>query len=171
MIKQLAKIDEALNKTLFVLVEISLVVLLILLSAQVSARYFRIQALAPQDEIINLFFAWFVFVGIALLFREDGHLRVEFVDDFLSSRGTLLAFYQLFSLLVRGVFIAVLFSSSLNLYLSSGPRTSPMLHLPQRMWYGAILFSAMLMSVHCIVKIIIQIRIVVEKLNNRTQAK
>lgn len=169
MIKQLAKIDEALNKTLFVLVEISLVVLLILLSAQVSARYFRIQALAPQDEIINLFFAWFVFVGIALLFREDGHLRVEFVDDFLSSRSTLLAFYQLFSLLVRGVFIVVLFSSSMNLYISSGPRTSPMLHLPQRLWYGAILFSAILMSVHCIVKIIMQIRIVVEKLKDRKQ--
>lgn len=167
MIKQLAKIDEALNRVLFTLVQISLVVLLVLLSAQVSARYFRIQAIAPQDEIINLFFAWFVFTGIALLFREDGHLRVEFVDDFLSTRKTLKAFYQLFSILMRGVFIVVLFSSSLNLYVTSGPRTSPMLHLPQRLWYGAILFSAVLMSVHGIVKIIIQIKVVIEALENR----
>ncbi len=167
MIKQLAKIDEALNKVLFTLVRITLLILLFLLSAQVVARYFRIQGIAPQDEIINLFFAWFVFIGIALLFREDGHLRVEFVDDFLSTRETLKAFYQLFSILMRGVFIAVLFSSSLNLYVTSGPRTSPMLHLPQRLWYGAVLISAVLMSVHCIGKIIIQIKVVIGALENR----
>ena len=106
MITLLKKIDKLVAKALYILIQSSIVILLVLLSAQVIARYFRIQALAPQDEIINLFFAWFVFIGIALLFREDGHLRVEFVDGFLSTRPRLEAVYHLFSIVLRGIFIA-----------------------------------------------------------------
>lgn len=158
MMKLLTKLDSIVSKGLYLLVQCSIVILLGMLSAQVVARYFRIQALAPQDEIINLFFAWFVFIGIALLFREDGHLRVEFVDEFLSKRPRLEAVYHLLSIVLRGVFIAVLFSSSLNLYVTSGPRTSPMLHLPQRLWYGSVLVAAILMSISCIAKLMLQVK-------------
>lgn len=167
MINLIKKIDKVFAKILYFLVESSIVILLALLTAQVMARYFRIQALAPQDEIINLFFAWFVFTGIALLFREDGHLRVEFVDAFLSTHHRMEAVYQLFSILLRGFFIAVLFSSSFNLYITSGPRTSPMLHLPQRWWYGSILVATILMAVHCIVKVIQQVNILIKAFKNK----
>ena len=149
----LKTIDRYLMKFLYACIQASVVVLLLLLAAQVAARYFRIQALAPQDEIINLFFAWFVFVGIALIFREDGHLRVEFVDSFIAKRPRVKSVYELFSILVRGAFIVVLISSSTNLFVTSGPRTSPMLSLPQRYWYASILFGACFMGVHCLVKI------------------
>ena len=162
MVQLLSRIDRIVAKLLFLLIQCSIVILLLLLSAQVIARYFRIQALAPQDEIINLFFAWFVFIGIALLFREDGHLRVEFVDSFLSRRPRLEAFYHLLSILLRGIFIIVLFSSSFSLYITSGPRNSPMLHLPQRLWYGSILVSTILMSVHLVSKAIVQINTLVK---------
>ncbi len=167
MIQLLSKVDRIVARALFFLIQCSIVILLLLLSAQVTARYFRIQALAPQDEIINLFFAWFVFIGIALLFREDGHLRVEFVDSFLSKRPRLEAIYHLLSILLRGIFIMVLFFSSFNLYMTSGPRNSPMLHLPQRMWYGSVLVSTILMSIHLFAKAIVQIFTVVKVMKMR----
>ncbi|MDX9939704.1 MAG: TRAP transporter small permease subunit [Sphaerochaetaceae bacterium] len=167
MITLLKKIDKLVAKALYILIQGSIVILLVLLSAQVIARYFRIQALAPQDEIINLFFAWFVFIGIALLFREDGHLRVEFVDGFLSTRPRLEAVYHLFSIVLRGIFIAILLSSSFNLYVTSGPRSSPMLHLPQRYWYGSILVASILMSVHCVVKLIVQVDVLIKAMKHK----
>lgn len=162
MIKLLKKIDSIMVKVLFALIQLCIVMLLILLSAQVIARYFRIQALAPQDEIINLCFAWFVFIGIALLYREDGHLRVEFVDGFMSRHIRIQYFYKIFVHLCQAIFIGVYFSSSLNLYLSSGQRTSPMLHLPQRLWYGSILCSAILMGIYFIAKLITDVNRIIQ---------
>jgi len=157
MMKIIKKVDVIVAKILFTLIQFCLVMLLLLLTAQVTARYFRIQALAPQDEIINLCFAWFVFIGIALLFREGKHLRVEFVDGFMAKHPRIHTYYLFFVHLCQSVFIGVYFFSSLSLYLNSGQRSSPMLHLPQRLWYGAVLVSASLMIIYFIAKFVVDI--------------
>lgn len=162
MLKILKKIDEIVAKALHTLVKFCIIMLLVLLFSQVIARYFRIQALAPQDEIINLFFAWFVFIGIALLFREDDHLRVEFVDGFMNKHPRIHNYYKFFVHLCQAIFISVFFSSSLNLYLNSVQRTSPMLHLPQRFWYGSVLCSAFLMGIYFLVKLITDISSIIQ---------
>lgn len=169
MMKTIKKIDAIVAKMLFILVQFCLVMLLVLLTAQVTARYFRIQALAPQDEIINLCFAWFVFIGIALLFREEKHLRVEFVDGFMAKHPRIHTYYRFFVHLCQSIFIGVYFFSSLNLYINSGQRASPMLHLPQRLWYGAVLVSASLMIIYFIAKFIVDIDNIVRKRATRVR--
>ena len=161
--KLIKKIDTIMSKVLFTLVQLCVVMLLLLLSAQIISRYFRIQFLSPQDEIINLCFAWFVFIGVALLFREGAHLRVEFVDGFMSRHKKIQIYYKFFVHLCQALFIGVFFSSSLNLYLDSGQRTSPMLHFPQRLWYGSIVCSAILMSLYFVAKFMVDIGNIVDK--------
>jgi TRAP-type C4-dicarboxylate transport system permease small subunit len=163
--KFIKKIDAILAKVLFALVQLCVVMLLLMLSAQIISRFFRIQFLSPQDEIINLFFAWFVFIGVALLFREGAHLRVEFVDGFMSRHPKIQSYYALFLHLCQAFFIGIFFSSSLNLYIDSGQRTSPMLHFPQRLWYGSLLCSAILMSLYLLGKFIVDIGNIVDKNN------
>ncbi len=144
------KIDEITTKLFWLILYVCIGSLLVLLTSQILSRFFSIQVLAPQDEIITLLFAWLVFLGIAVIARENGHLRVEFIDLFIKKNWRNKAIYGMYITLIQGVFLVSLYKSGFKLFVISGERQSPMLHLPQRIWYSSILISVILMLIYCI---------------------
>ena len=143
-------IDNAIAKVAGALASLCLAVLFVLLVSQIVARFFRIQALAPPDEIITLLFAWLVFIGSALLVRRGEHLRVEIIDLFLEKRQWLRPWYNGILALLQLAFVVVFLRSALRFFVGSGTRVSPMLGLPQRYWYMAVLASGVLMFIYTV---------------------
>lgn len=131
-----------------------LAALFVLLVSQIVSRYFRIQALAPPDEITTLLFAWLVFISSALLMRRGEHLRVEIIDLFLEKRKHLLPWYNALLALLQLLFVVVFLRSALRFFIGSGTRVSPMLGLPQRYWYLAVLVSAVLMLIYTLLTLV-----------------
>jgi TRAP-type C4-dicarboxylate transport system permease small subunit len=154
-----SKLETRLERALSGLTSSCLVVLLLLLSAQVLGRFFRIKAIAPPDEIVNLFFAWMVFVGAAVLLRNRQHLRVELVDLFFEKHPRLRPLYGLFVSAIQLVFLVFLVQSTILLFVGAGTRTSPMLQWPQRLWYGSMLISSLLMMLYAVIHIITEVAV------------
>jgi TRAP-type transport system small permease protein len=154
MKKTLRIIDRSVLRIEEAITSASLVILLLLLLAQIVGRFFRIQAIAPPDEIMTLLFAWLVFLASASLVRHDDHLRVELIDTIIRRHPRFWPWYRLTVAIIQGFFLLVLARSSIQLYVGAGTRRSPMLGLPQRYWYAAVLVSALLMAVYTVEKII-----------------
>jgi TRAP-type C4-dicarboxylate transport system permease small subunit len=150
----LRKIEQGIFTILAGLVSLAVVALLALLTVQILSRYFRINLLAPPDEIITLIFAWMVFLGAALLVRNDSHLRVEFIDIFLQKHPTAQCVYTVIRSLFVLLFLGVMTSSGLTLFLKSGTRSSPILQLPQRLWYAVLPLSGFLMLLYMIARLV-----------------
>jgi TRAP-type C4-dicarboxylate transport system permease small subunit len=63
---------------------VCLVSLWILISAGVFVRFFPITSMGWADEIIELGFAWMVFLGASALWRDRSHFRVELFPEWLA---------------------------------------------------------------------------------------
>jgi len=151
------KIDSIVTRIFWVIAIFSFTSLFVLVAAQVLSRLLRIQNLAPPDEIITLMFVWFVYIGATLIFREHTHLRVELLDGFFEKTARRKAWYRIFIATIQGLFLVVLWDSSMSLFLTAGERRSPMLSLPQRYWYLPLLISTFCMFLYCIWDIVLSV--------------
>lgn len=149
---KIKKIESALYEVLSSFVLIALVTLLFLIAFRIISRYFRLQYLAPPDEIITLVYVWMLFIGTAILVRDMDHIRIELLDNFLKDRPKLKSIYNMVVCLLILIFLLVMIKSSLVLYEKSGTRASPMLQWPQRIWYISLPISGFLMAFYLMVR-------------------
>jgi len=148
---KIKKIELTLYEVLSSFVLIALVVLLLLITFQIISRYFKLQYLAPPDEIITLVYIWMLFIGAAILVRNMNHISIGLLDNFLKDRPKLKSIYNAVVCLLMIIFLLVMIKSSLVLYVKSGTRASPMLQWPQRIWYISMPISGFLMAFYLIV--------------------
>jgi len=148
---KIKKIELTLYEVLSSFVLIALVVLLLLITFQIISRYFKLQYLAPPDEIITLVYIWMLFIGAAILVRNMDHISIGLLDNFLKDRPKLKSIYNAVVCLLMIIFLLVMIKSSLVLYVKSGTRASPMLQWPQRIWYISMPISGFLMAFYLIV--------------------
>lgn len=153
----LVKFEILLTRILKSIVTISVLLLLVMVSLQVLSRFIDLGFFVPQDEIIIFLFAWMVFLGSAILVRKEEHLRVELIDLILKQKRVAL-FYGVFKDLIVCFFLIVMAYSGVILFLNASSRTSPMLQLPQQLWYFPLPFSAFLMLFYEVVLIFKRIR-------------
>ncbi len=153
----LKNVEEKLFGLLKGLISLSVVILLLFVTAQIVARYFNISILKPPDEITTLTFAWFVFLGSALLVRDNDHLKIELLEGYFAERPRLKSFYKIIVVILMILFIIVMIKSSLTIYERAGSRTSPMLQLPKRIWYSSIVVSGFLMLFYSTLNLILEI--------------
>ncbi len=146
------KLEKNLYHSLEIFVSVALVILLFLIACQIISRYFRLQYLAPPDEIIILTYVWMLFIGTALLVRNDDNIKVELLNTFLENNYKLKQIYNIFINILVLIFLFVMMNSNCILYQKSATRTSPMLQLPQRLWYGALIVSGALMVFYVIIQ-------------------
>jgi len=140
------RIEKLIYKILSFLVSLGILILLILVTFKIVSRYFNLQFLAPYDEIITLVYVWMLFIGSALLVRNaDDHLKTDILDKYLQSHPFIKKVYDILVCLLILFFLIVMAKSSLILNEQSGNRSSPMLQLPQRLWYFSLLISSFLM--------------------------
>ena len=121
-----------------------LVTLFLLISAGVFVRFVPITSLGWSDEIVELAFAWMVFLGATFLWREKTHFNVDIVPNWLAGTraGRLLGIcLNILSL----AFFAVLTYEGWLLCMRATDK-SPILEIPKRLWYIIIPITGAIMA-------------------------
>jgi TRAP-type C4-dicarboxylate transport system permease small subunit len=131
---------------------VCIVLLLVLLTGNVLFRFVPIMSMGWYDEIVEMLFAWLVFIGAAVLWRENSHFRVEWLPSKLGNRtaghilGVIVESISLF-------FLAVMTHQGLRLTLLANDWT-PILKLPKRLLYVDIPIAGGLMIAYGIRNIV-----------------
>ncbi|HEX9900445.1 MAG TPA: TRAP transporter small permease [Candidatus Methylomirabilis sp.] len=139
-----AEADRALAAVLRWGSMLCLAFLLVLLAAGVLVRFAPLFSMGWADEVVELAFAWMVFLGTAALWRENAHITVTFLPDLLGGTrgGRLLE--GLVTLLALGFLVTFTWEGWLLTGQAAGNRT-PILELPKPMWYVALPLSGLVM--------------------------
>ena len=144
--KLLGRIDLILSTFMRTVCLVCIAALLILLSGNVFFRFVPIMSMGWYDEIVEMLFAWLVFIGAAALWRENSHFRVDWLYTKIEKRtaGSILGiFIESASLF----FIWVMAYQGLRLTLLANDWT-PILKLPKRIQYVDIPIAGALMMIY-----------------------
>lgn len=82
----MARFCDALARLLAAVAFLALAVIVIALAGQVLFRYLLRAPLAHSDEIAQTALVWLTFTGAAFLYRERGHVEIDFLADKLPPR-------------------------------------------------------------------------------------
>lgn len=137
------KFDLALAAVLRGLCIACLGLLFIIVLMSVLNRFGAFMSMGWADEIIELLFAWLVFLGAACLWRDNSHFCVDMLKVRL--RGTLPGRVLDVALSVLGlVFLAVLVYHSWELVVSASD-DSPVFAISKKYWYGVMPVAGVIM--------------------------
>jgi TRAP-type C4-dicarboxylate transport system permease small subunit len=148
-----ARADHALDAVMRWISSICLVVLLGLVSLIVLIRFWPVVALGWEDEVVELAFAWMIFLGSAAVWRSHEHIVIDFIPQALAGSPAGRALEMLVGVLVLG-FLGVYTWYGWLLTLQSQGNTSPMLVLPKPLWYAAVPASGLVMIGYTIVRMV-----------------
>lgn len=148
ILKTLSRLDRILAFTMRGICISCLFFLLLLLAANVFFRFVTILSMGWFDEIVELLFAWLVFIGAAALWRENSHFRVEWIYAKFENRpagyliGLLVELLSLF-------FMIVMTWEGLRITILANDWT-PILKFPKRCMYVDIPIAGSLMMIYSI---------------------
>lgn len=120
-----------------------LVCLLLLIGAGVFVRFVPISSMGWADEIIQLGFAWMVFLGSTVLWRERTHFSVDIIP--LKLAGTVAGRILDICLGCLSIFFFLILSYEGWVLSMSVTNRSPILDLPKVIWYVIIPISGTIM--------------------------
>ena len=140
----LARLDRGADVAMRSISGVCLVVLLILVSLIVLIRFFPVVVLGWEDEVVELAFAWMVFLGSAAVWRSHEHIVIDFIPQALTGSRAGRVLEVVVGLLVLG-FLAVFTWYGWLLTAQAQGNTSPMLVLPRPLWYAAVPVSGLVM--------------------------
>jgi TRAP-type C4-dicarboxylate transport system permease small subunit len=134
------KFDRAMTAFMKWTTAVCLVALLLLVGAGVFVRFVPVASMGWADEIIEFGFAWMVFFGAALLWRNRTHFRVDLLLQQLA--GT--RFARLLEVVVNFIsllfFLLLAYEGSMLAIAAVDP--SPILEWPKALWYAIIPLAA-----------------------------
>lgn len=145
-------IDRILASFMRYLCIVCIVFLLVLMTGNVFFRFVPIYSMGWYDEIVELLFAWLVFIGAAALWRENTHFRVEWFYAKFENRfagyiiGLLIESLSLF-------FLVIMTLQGLRITLLANDWT-PILKFPKRLQYVDIPIAGSLMIIYSLRNII-----------------
>ncbi len=127
------KADRYLRDILQLSSIVCLVSLWIFISAGVFLRFFPVTSIGWSDEIIELGFAWMVFLGASALWRDRSHFRVELFPQWLAGTkaGIIL---EIFLSLMAFIFL-VIFTYEAGLLSIRATDRSPILEITRTYFY------------------------------------
>lgn len=128
-------------------------VLVVLVCALVLVRFFPIMSLGWTDEIVELAFAWMVFMGTAAVWRSHEHITIDFLPQALAGTRAGRVLDVVMGLLILG-FLAIFTWQGWLLTIQAIGNTTPMLTLPKPLWYAAIPASGLVMIVYTVSRIL-----------------
>lgn len=156
--KFLKALEQGSYKILQGFIIVCLTILLILIFLQVVCRYFQIP-IVIYDEVLLLFTVWFVFLGAALLVRDNDHIWIDLIRLLFKRKPKLWHLWQIIIQVIILSFLIIMLISSLTLVELGGIVSSAMLFWPQRWWYLSIAVSAGLMILYTLMRIFHEIRV------------
>jgi TRAP-type C4-dicarboxylate transport system permease small subunit len=119
------------------------VALLVIITANVVVRFVPVMSLGWMDEIVELAFAWMVFLGAAALWREGAHFRVYLVLNLL--RGTRAAWGLTIILNLLGLLFLLVFTYYGATLTMDATDRSPILEYPRVIWYIIMPLAGLIM--------------------------
>ena len=141
-------IDMYLGKALRCISIVSLAVLFLLLSGNVFFRFVPVYSFGWFDEIVELFFVYFVFFGAAALFRINEHFIIDLIPNAL--KGKLAGRALMIGIeIVNIAFFLILMYFSLQLTLRADDQ-SPIFKLSKRWFYGCMPLTSLIMFFYSI---------------------
>jgi len=110
-----------------------LVGLLLLLSGGIFVRFVPVGSMGWADEVIEWSFAWMIFMGTVVLWRERTHFRVDLIPNWLagSRAGQILEIFL--SLMALAFFLIFTYEGGVLTMRTTD--NSPILDLPKALWY------------------------------------
>jgi len=148
-----ARSDRALDAVLRWVSIVCMFVLVVLVSALVLIRFVPIFSLGWADEVVELAFAWMVFMGTAAVWRRNEHITIDFIPQALAGTRAGRALEFIVCLLILG-FLAVFTWQGFLLTLRATSNTSPMLILPRPLWYTVVPVSGLVMIGYTVARLL-----------------
>jgi TRAP-type C4-dicarboxylate transport system permease small subunit len=140
--------DTPLTSFLRGLTSLCMVGLLVLVSALILLRVgiFSV-SLEWSDEVIELLFAWMVFIGTAIVWVRREHIVVDLIPQMLA--GTRAAWWlEAVGAALALVFLGVFTWKGVTFTLQAQGNTSPILMLPRPLWYVSMPIAGVMMTWH-----------------------
>jgi TRAP-type C4-dicarboxylate transport system permease small subunit len=140
--------DNPLTAFLRGLTSLCMVCLLILVCALILLRLgiFSV-SLGWSDEVVELLFAWMVFVGTAIVWTRREHIVVDLIPQMLA--GTRAAWaLEVVCWGLALVFLGVFTWQGITFTLQARGNTSPILMLPRPLWYVSMPIAGVMMTWH-----------------------
>ncbi len=151
MMPALRSLDRALGFLMRTIAVLCFLALLVILAGNVIARDFQLYATAWLDEVVELLFAWMVFIGAAALWREGEHFRIDALERMLQGRAGIAV--QIAVALISLFFLVVMTWQGLQLTIKSAALT-PILKMPVWLSYVVIPISGLIMSTYTVAQLI-----------------
>ena len=152
-----ARTDRAAESVLRSISIVCMFVLVVLVCALVLIRFFPIMSLGWADEIVELAFAWMVFMGTAAVWRSNEHITIDFIPQALAGTRGGRVLEVVVSLLILGFLVVFTWQGWLFTMQARG-NTSPMLTMPRPLWYAAIPVSGLVMIGYTVSRMLKAIR-------------
>jgi len=149
----LAWVDRTLDAVLRWLSIVCMFVLVLLVSALVLVRFVPIMSLGWSDEIVELAFAWMVFMGTAVVWRSHEHITIDFIPQALVGTRAGRVLDAVVSLLILGFLVVFTWQGWFFMIQAMG-NTSPMLTMPRPLWYAVIPVSGLVMIGYTVSRIL-----------------
>lgn len=146
-------LDRGLDVAMRWISAVCLTVLLCLVSMIVLVRFWPVVALGWEDEVVELAFAWMVFLGSAAVWRSGEHIVIDFIPQALAGTGAGRALEMIIGAAMLG-FLGVFTWYGWLLTLQSQGNTSPMLVLPRPLWYVSVPVSGLVMIGYTMARIV-----------------
>ncbi|QKV19090.1 TRAP transporter small permease [Oricola thermophila] len=155
MLTILCKISRGIEKGLEFLLIAALTLMTAIVLAGVFFRYVLERPLVFSFEASTILFAWIVFLGSFLAYKDRFHLGVRIIDGYLSVRGRrILAAVRNLVILLVSLYLA---DKSWDLAMRAGQRV-PSLQVSVRIFYIAMPIGFALMAVLSAVRSVTALR-------------
>lgn len=120
--------------------------------AAVWQRYVAGNPLSWVEQVSNMIFIWIVFIGAAVLYRQNLHIGVDAFLYMLNEKNR--AIWKWVIEALNLVFIIVLFIYSLKLTIQVMPNASGALDISPAFYYVAAPISCLMMMIYFVEKIV-----------------
>lgn len=150
LIRLLTSIDKMLLITLKTISIISFVILTVLLTAVILARFIPFMSLLWCEEVIELVFACMIFYGSAALWITKEHFNAgNFVENRFFKDEKYKRCYRIALELMGLAFAAIFFYYSYRLTMNNNSVTN-VLAIPKKMFYVCMPISGAIMTIYSI---------------------
>lgn len=125
-----------------------IVLLFLIVTLSVVNRFGAFMSMGWADELIELLFAWLVFLGAACLWREGGHFRIDMLAGRLAEKPSGRIIEVVVSLLAIA-FIATLTWQAWQLVVTASD-DSPVFAISKKYWYGVMPVAGVIMIAYSV---------------------
>ncbi len=121
-----------------------LVCIFILIAAGIFVRFVPVSSMGWADEIIEMGFAWMVFLGATVLWKERTHFRVDIIPNWLAGSEAGRRLDVVLNLMNLTFFAVFAYEGWVLTMRTTDP--SPILAWPKAIWYSIMPISGVLLA-------------------------